>query len=57
MNKGLFKIYPFLFFIFGVYQIYSGLIAAQEIRILEILSGILLLSFPVMTYQTLIPKK
>ncbi len=52
MNKGLFKIYPFLFLIFGVYQIYSGLTAGQEIRILGILSGILLLSFPVMTYHS-----
>ncbi len=51
MNKGLFKIYPFLFLIFGVYQIYSVLIASQEIRILEILSGILLLSFLEVTYH------
>jgi hypothetical protein len=52
MNKGLFKIYPFLFLIFGVYQIYSGLTAGQEIRILAILSGILLLSIPVITYHS-----
>ena len=52
MNKGLFKIYPFLFLIFGVYQIYSGLTVGQEIRILAILSGILLLSIPVMTYHS-----
>lgn len=52
MNNVLFKIYPFLFLIFGAYQIYSGMTAGQETRILGIISGILLLSLPIMTYHS-----
>jgi hypothetical protein len=53
MNKGLFKIFPFLFLIFGIYQIYSGIIIEREIQmVLKILSGILFISFPVMTYHS-----
>jgi hypothetical protein len=53
MNKGLFKIYPFLFLIFGIYKLYSGLIAERETQIiLRILPGVLLLSIPVMLYNS-----
>ena len=53
MNKRLFKIFPFLFLIFGIYQIYSGIIAERETQIvLRILSGILLLSIPAMLYHS-----
>ena len=53
MNKGLFKIYPFLFLIFGIYHLYSGIIAERETQIiLRILSGVILLSIPVMLYNS-----
>ncbi|MCU4190150.1 hypothetical protein M9Q43_13385 [Flavobacterium sp. HXWNR29] len=53
MNKTLFKIFPFLFLIFGIYQLYSGIIAGREIQIiLRILSGVLLLIIPVMFYHS-----
>ena len=53
MNKALFKIFPFLFLIFGIYQLYSGIIAEREILIiLRILSGVLLLIIPVMFYHS-----
>ena len=48
MNKGIFRIYPFLFLFFGIYQIYSGIISEGEIQIiLRILTGILFVSIPV----------
>lgn len=53
MNKTLFKIFPFLFLIFGIYQLYSGIIAESEIQIiLRIISGVLLLIIPVMFYHS-----
>ena len=53
MNKGLFRIYPFIFLLFGIYQLYSGIISESEIQIiLRILSGILLLSIPAMLYHS-----
>jgi hypothetical protein len=53
MNKGLFKIYPFLFLIFGIYEIYSGIISESGIQItLGIMTGILLVSIPAMLYHS-----
>lgn len=53
MNKTLFIIYPFLFLIFGIYQIYSGIVSEREIQmILRIISGILLISLPAMLYHS-----
>lgn len=53
MNKGLFIIFPFLFLVFGIYQLYSGIIAERETQIvLKVLSGILLLSIPAMFYHS-----
>lgn len=53
MNKGIFKMYPFVFLFFGIYQIYSGIIAEREIQtILRILAGILLVSIPAMFYHS-----
>lgn len=53
MNKGIFKIYPFLFLFFGIYQIYSGIVSESESQIvLRILSGILLVSIPAMVYHS-----
>jgi hypothetical protein len=53
MNKGLFKIYPFLFLTFGIYQLYSGMIAEREIQIvLRIFSAVLMLSIPLMMYHS-----
>lgn len=53
MNKVIFKIYPFLFLFFGIYQIYSGIISEREIQIiLRILSGVLLVSIPAMVYHS-----
>ncbi len=52
MNKVIFRIYPFLFLFFGIYQIYSGIIYEREIHvILRIISGVLFISFPVMVYH------
>ncbi|MFT7050483.1 MAG: hypothetical protein ACJAZK_001079 [Psychroserpens sp.] len=54
MNKGMFKIYPFIFLFFGIYQIYSGIISEREIQIiLRIISGILLISIPAMVYHSI----
>ena len=53
MNNVLFKIYPFLFLIFGIYEIYSGIISERGIQItLGIMSGILLVSIPAMLYHS-----
>jgi hypothetical protein len=53
MNKGIFRIYPFLFLFFGIYQIYSGIISEREIQIiLRIISGILLVSIPAIVYHS-----
>jgi hypothetical protein len=53
MNIGLFKLQHFIFLFFGIYCIYTGIIAEREIQIfLRILSGILLLSIPAMTYNS-----
>lgn len=53
MNRGFFKIYPFLFLLFGIYQVYSGITAEREIQIiLRLLSGIMLLSLPALTYHS-----
>jgi hypothetical protein len=53
MNKVLFKIYPFLFLFFGIYEIYSGIISESGIQItLGIMTGILLVSIPAMLYHS-----
>jgi len=53
MSKGIFKIYPFLFLFFGLYQIYLGVISERETQIvLRILSGILFVSIPAMFYHS-----
>ena len=53
MNKGLFRLYPFLFLFFGIYQLYLGITAEREIQIvLRVLAGILLLSIPAMLYHS-----
>lgn len=47
MNKVLFKMYPFIFLFFGIYQLYTGIIAEREIQIISrILCGLLLISIP-----------
>lgn len=54
MNKGIFKIYPFVFLLFGLYQIYAGITSESEVQIiLKIISGILLVSIPAMAYQSI----
>lgn len=53
MNEGIFKIYPFLFLFFGIYQIYSGIISEREIQIvLRMFSGILFISIPAILYNS-----
>jgi hypothetical protein len=53
MNKVLFKIYPFLFLFFGIYENYSGIISESGIQItLGIMTGILLVSIPAMLYHS-----
>lgn len=53
MNKIVFKLYPFLFLFYGIYQIYLGLISDEEIQIiLRIISGILFISIPTMIYHS-----
>ncbi|MET6989641.1 hypothetical protein [Sediminicola arcticus] len=53
VNKGIFKIYHFIFLFFGIYQIYSGIISEREIQIiLRIISGILLISIPALFYHS-----
>lgn len=53
MNKGIFKIFPFVFLFFGIYQIYIGIIAESETQlILSILSGIILVSIPAVLYHS-----
>jgi len=53
MSKGIFKIYPFMFLFFGLYQIYLGVISERETQIvLRILSGILFVSIPAMFYHS-----
>ena len=52
-NIVLFKILPFLFLIFGIYQIYTGIKAEKERElILRILTGILILSFLILSYHS-----
>lgn len=53
MNKIIFLIYPLLFLVFGIYQIYSGIISESVFSIvLRIFSGILLLSIPAFLYHS-----
>lgn len=53
MNKIVFKLYPFLFLFYGIFQIYLGLISDKEIQIiLRIISGILLISIPAMIFYS-----
>lgn len=53
MHKGLFKIYPFLFLFFGIYEIYAGIISEREIQVvLGIMSGTLLVSIPALLYHS-----
>ncbi len=53
MSKEIFKIYPFLFLFFGLYQIYLGVISERETQIvLRTLSGILLVSIPAIFYHS-----
>tara|TARA_R110000787_G_scaffold7747_1_gene26027 strand:- start:2915 stop:3379 length:465 start_codon:yes stop_codon:yes gene_type:complete len=53
MNKGIFQLQHFVFLFFGIYCLYTGIIAEREIQLfLRILSGILLLSIPAMTYNS-----
>jgi hypothetical protein len=53
MSIGLFKSQHFIFLFFGIYCIYTGIIAERDIQIfLRILSGILLLYIPAMTYNS-----
>lgn len=53
MNKGIFKIYPFVVLFFGIYLIYSGSIAESEIQtFLRIISGILSVSIFVTFYHS-----
>jgi hypothetical protein len=53
MNKWIFRIYPFLFLFFGIYQIYSGIISETQIQIiLRIITGVLMVSIPAMVYHS-----
>jgi hypothetical protein len=53
MNMGIFKISPFVFLFFGVHLIYTGIIAESQVQlILRILSGIILVSIPVLLYHS-----
>ena len=53
MNKLIFRIYPFLFLFFGIYQIYSGIISEREIQIiLKIITGVLMISIPATVYHS-----
>ena len=53
INKGLFRLYPFLFLFCGLYQLYSGITAEREIQIvLRVLCGVLLISIPAMLYHS-----
>ena len=53
MNKWIFRIYPFLFLFFGIYQIYSGIISETQIQIiLRIITGVLMVSIPAVVYHS-----
>lgn len=53
MNRGLFRLYPFLILFFGIYQLYSGIKAEREIQIVvRVLCGILLISISAMLYHS-----
>jgi Na+-transporting methylmalonyl-CoA/oxaloacetate decarboxylase beta subunit len=53
MNMGIFKISPFVFLFFGVYLIYTGIIAESQVQlILRILPGIILVSIPALLYHS-----
>ncbi|QAA82941.1 hypothetical protein EI546_14980 [Aequorivita sp. H23M31] len=53
MHKYGFKAAPFLFLLFGVYQIYSGIIAVNDVQTaLKIFSGMLLIAIPALLYHS-----
>ena len=53
INKFLFKLYPFLFLIFGVYELTAMWYSENSFQLfLRLIIGLLLLSIPALTYHS-----